>query len=800
VRVRGRNGVFYPSQPFTLDIIQLSGQCETVSDAGFSASSITPTAGNYETIILWDSSRLSGTSSEISSLQTQLGDFADLPSVNGVVVDVSTDIRVVEANTQADLNTSCPYAKNLVAEAVEDIIDGYWELNPLEYVVIAGNDDVIPFFREPDHAMLANEKNYVPPVKNSTHSQSSLKLGYFLSQDRYGSAIELSLKESVLPLPALAVGRLVETPGEISRMLDAYAVTNGGVVNTPTSTLVTGYDFLEDAALAIQSELEAGTGNTADTLITPRDVSPQDEASWNAQQLKDILLGQRHDLVFLAGHFSASSALAADYTSRLLTTDIQNSGVDMENSIIFSAGCHAGYNIVNEHDVPGVTREPDWAQVFASKGATLIAGTGYQYGDTDFIEYSERLYREFSQQLRVGTGPVPIGKALVAAKQVYLANTPQMRGIHEKALLEATLFGLPMLSVDMPNGRIISTADVSEITGTNSFTSDPGFTLGLQYADLNVTPSLTTNTVTLTKTVDILDPGESLTVEATYLSGTNGVIANPAEPVLPLESRNVSVPGYTARGVGFRSGTYVDLSDVIPLTGAATTEVRGVHTPFLSDVYFPIKLWGLNYFDTLVSQGAGETYLNAIPAQFLSGATDSTRGTLRKITDMDFRLYYSNEFDTYAGGSVPALAAAPSITSISSAINNGEVTFGINVLGNPSAGIQEVWITYTAESGHLYGSWQSLDLVQNTFDSTLWEGTLNLANTPPEDVRFMVQAVNGVGLVGMATNLGLAYIPGVDPAVREPTTLSLEAYEPTAPYGTRATFSAVLTTSNDGTS
>ena len=138
----------------------------------------------------------------------------------------------------------------------------------------------------------------------------------------------------------------------------------------------------------------------------------------------------------------------------MITQDVLSSTVDMENAIIFSAGCHSGYNIVNSDAVPNVTREPDWAQAFARKGATLIAGTGYQYGDTDFIEYSERLYLEFAKHLRYGAGPVSLGKALVGAKQTYLENTPRMRGIHEKSLLQATLFGLPMLKVDLPTGRI----------------------------------------------------------------------------------------------------------------------------------------------------------------------------------------------------------------------------------------------------------------------------------------------------------------------------------------------------------
>ena len=161
-------------------------------------------------------------------------------------------------------------------------------------------------------------------------------------------------------------------------------------------------------------------------------------------------------MIFLAGHFSANSALAADFSTSLLTTDLAASPVNLVNSIVFSAGCHAGYNLVDGDAVTGVTLPLDWAQAFAQKRATLIAGTGYQYGDTDFLEYSERLYRDFARQLRAGTGAVSVGEALVRAKLDYLATTPDLRGLHEKALLETAVFGLPMLGVNMPAGRDIA--------------------------------------------------------------------------------------------------------------------------------------------------------------------------------------------------------------------------------------------------------------------------------------------------------------------------------------------------------
>ena len=143
--------------------------------------------------------------------------------------------------------------------------------------------------------------------------------------------------------------------------------------------------------------------------------------------------------------------------------------------------------------MPNVTQTLDWAQAFARKRATLIAGTGYQYGDTDFLEYSERLYRNFARELRAGTGAVSVGEALVRAKLDYLATTPDVRGLHEKALLEAAVFGLPMLGVNMPAGRGGSAGGGGAITPV-PVASGPAATLGLRTFDLAVAPSLTTNT------------------------------------------------------------------------------------------------------------------------------------------------------------------------------------------------------------------------------------------------------------------------------------------------------------------
>ena len=126
--------------------------------------------------------------------------------------------------------------------------------------------------------------------------------------------------------------------------------------------------------------------------------------------------------------------------------------------------------------------------------------------------------------------------------------------------------------------------------------------------------------------------------------------------------------------------------------------------------------------------------------------------------------YYSDNVASYPESNIPALAAPPEIAQVTSITDTNTVTFTVRVTSDPSVGVQEVWVTYTGASGPFFGAWQSLDLIQDASDSTVWTGVLPL---PPgqtwDNVRFTVQAVNGVGLVTLVTNFGNYFIPGIDP-------------------------------------
>ena len=265
-------------------------------------------------------------------------------------------------------------------------------------------------------------------------------------------------------------------------------------------------------------------------------------------------------------------------------------------------------------------------------------------------------------------------------------------------------------------------------------------------------------------------------------------------------TKNVSVPNTVLRGVGLRTAEYSETPGVIPLTGAATTELRGVHSPFLSDVWFPLGVWNLNYFDAVDEDALGATgdvtRLYVTPAQHRSTAPGSLTNTRRQVDRVTYRLYYSDYIDTVWNDgvpSVPALSDAPTILEVRSSESGGQLQFQVRVVGNPAAGVQDVWITYTATSGPWFGRWQALDLTQDEDDSTLWRGTLALNANVVADVRYAVQAANGVGLVTWAENLGRYYTVGGD-VEPSPSQITLDEPLPSTegPFGTQATFSAQL--------
>ena len=151
-------------------------------------------------------------------------------------------------------------------------------------------------------------------------------------------------------------------------------------------------------------------------------------------------------------------------------------------------GCHAGLN------VPDVLVGPpldDWAETLAREGAVFGGNTGYGFGDTATVAYSERLTALFASHL---DRSLTVGQAWMQAIQDYWSTLQTVGVYDEKVMAEATFYGLPFYGVgkapapvpffpkttrSAAAAPVISPLAVDPITGLEAapFTVAPAFTL-----------------------------------------------------------------------------------------------------------------------------------------------------------------------------------------------------------------------------------------------------------------------------------------------------------------------------------
>ena len=171
----------------------------------------------------------------------------------------------------------------------------------------------------------------------------------------------------------------------------------------PHVALATGYDFM--AAPGRRGRPGVRLWRVLPWTNTPcrpsRTAAPAGY-SWTATQLTTDLSCSHHDLVFLGAHFSANNLLAGDDATTLTTNTFAGHGQPLDNSLVLSAGCHSGYNIDAADGIPDVTDDLAWPQAFTEAGATLIAGTGYQYGDSNYVAYSDQVYVDLANSSTTG--------------------------------------------------------------------------------------------------------------------------------------------------------------------------------------------------------------------------------------------------------------------------------------------------------------------------------------------------------------------------------------------------------------
>ena len=716
--------------------------------------------GAVDTLLIAQPDRLAATwgTGAVQGLWDQLGPFMTGYGKSKLVRldDPANPHGIADAYAAWDHDPCSVGLANDVVRAIGLIIDDEVAANPaIRSVVMMGADDIVPMARLRDATSVANERDRGQDFSGQSNALvSSLSGGYVLTDDPYSSADPQAVGSREMFVPDLSVGRLLESPSEIGAAL-GYFTQQHGMLPASATSLVTGYDFLRDGANAVASALvtNAGGGRTNTSLNSD---------TWSRADLARTLLGAPApgaandpalpvpDIASVNAHFDEQNALPAlgntskSQASLFTVDDAAAAGTTvrggvaqptLQGRVLFSMGCHAGLNLSDKIGLTGSTK--DWAQTFADQQAIWIANTGYGYGDTDSVAFSERLMSLVADQL--DRSPT-LGAALVAAKQRYAGGLAMVSPYDEKALQEATYYGLPMWSLPTPK-----TGPAPALTPAASAPSSIG---GLRTAD--VSKSLTDNGTTGTGDSQfrlVQDAGTTSLSQGHYdVAGqTLSVPRRPIQPRVEADvtadsTRDPSLAGFVAKGALITALGSKDIVGFKPDYYRPSIDDASNESPQdVGDAAFPAGLQSVTTYGK-------QQRLVVVPGQFrpTPGLATPGRGTERLYTNFTARVFYGPESDPDD--------VAPTILQSSAAVTGSTVTITAKIvdLGTQSKGVAQVQALFTQS-----GTWTVVNNFQPVGDPTdntyVGTGTVSSAGKP---VDYYLQAVDGSGNVGRFANKG----------------------------------------------
>jgi WD40-like Beta Propeller Repeat/Peptidase family C25 len=692
------------------------GQCNPRSfpNAGQGAAGAIPALpANVNTLILVNQKRLGDTygataMNDVMAKLNQLARRADLGIV-GAVVPVEGDPGVAAAYGAWDANPCSPAAANRVVSEIGRLLDGLEPAN-LRYKVIVGGDDQIPFARVPDETLIANESTYAQSLSGANNQyKGAFGHGFLMTDDVYAEEGAPQLFGHELFVPDQALGRVLETPTEIIGLINAFLGVNGAVA--PQRSLVTGYDFLTDGSNAVNAPFAQAFGASAKTLISE---------TWDETNLDAALFpasGPPPQLNSINAHFDHTRLLpaaenAAQRSANLYESqDIRNRGAAaVAQRLFFSMGCHSGLSISDVIYGGGSALAKDWTQTFLGGGAfAWIGNTGYGLGDTVEVAYTERLHALFSGNL---DGSLTLGEAIAHAKQEYLSQLAIVGGYDAKVVMQATLFGLPMLK--------IGSGPAANDPPSLPTQTDPA--TGLQAAPFTQSPQFTPV---------VTNEGKFYRAQTTQ--------ATNRRPIEPAVNFDVTQPGKVAHGIVITS-LRSQSPDEQPFDAAfsrVVTDDSDDELELVGEASHPAKIQSLSTFKSFTSPTGTRQNAVLIAGLYRSDGVPDPEGIgIHRLYDqIGGYVLYSDPSET--DFTPPELGRFETQT-----IGNG-VAFAVNVT-DADGTVKDVKVIYRDCSG----TWRLATLQPSGLNR--WSGGGALAANCNQ-IDYYVQAVDDAGNVAVSS-------------------------------------------------
>ncbi|MDP9164588.1 MAG: choice-of-anchor D domain-containing protein [Actinomycetota bacterium] len=708
------------------------------------------------TIVLADAQRLAMQYSSAGAQQVMDAAAQLVAGGKGQVLQVDSDPGVRAAYVSYDANPCSPTAANGVVRAINAFVDqqvsGPGVKSRLRYLVIAGDDTIIPLARLEDHTRDGNERDMAGDLLLAGNNSlaGAAGNGFYLSDDPYATFTPQSVLGQVTYLPQVAAGRLVESPTQIVRQINQYLTFKGVADPRTTATnplappsgsrpaLITDYDFLASGGTATARSL-AGNGFSVDHSLSGVN------ATWTRQQLEDAWFNHSPVpyVAALNAHYDQYRALPAAGNATGNESDLYSTAHLAANTnqdllarrIIFSVGCHSGLNVPDELAGSGATsdviaRTYDFAQAYADKGSAVMVGNlGYGYADTQTLAYSAKLMSLFAQGM---DGRFTLGTAFAEAKRTYLSQLGGLSAYDLKAMQETVLWGLPMYRlnastpIDPPAGPV-ATPTVDSRTGLSSV----GLTVGNAAHPLAFTSHTASDGSSY---LDAASTDPAVTDHAAHTVATSGRPILPAQFVAVPQVGGLQVHSVVPDGLTSAAATHVTAT-----FAQANVDSAAAGSNPLAGGIFPTTLGHVG--TVLDNSGLARTTLVVSAAQFRGDNTGVPgSGAVRTFAASTWKAYYGP-----VGSVTP-----PTFGQIDAYALTGATSFSVDV--TPAAGrtVKRVYALALPSSGS--GAWYHVELLPGS--GTRWTGSLN-----GPMAEYLTVAIDDQGNAAVSTKKGTDYGP-----------------------------------------
>ncbi len=817
------------------------------NSATHQASIVRPT--DVETVILTHFQRMrsqqAASAADLEALQAKLSDFAGHGSVNGVIFDLgySEDLAALyerwdagspdpeeEAARANEVLFGCePAVCGGKISGIQILLDSVLSLYDLDgnfgfgaqaarangYLMLVGDDRIVPLARIGDRTLNPSEQDYVSPGGLSALGLTATRttVGRALADNRYLSddplvarggvkvrRDDLDRKRNFLPL--LITGRLLEEPAQIVDSLNRFLELDGKLDLTQRDrrVLVTGYDFLQDSSRRIRNIWRQALAPTQDPASLEPVYGQLIGSTWGYQTVgerSNILLqhmsgfGQgAYGIISLNGHATHyQEGVPGDDFDDIqgLNTAAIDAGLDLYGSVLYAVGCHGGLP-VPDRGATTLDRPWDLAQTYLDRGALVyIANSGFGWGLKNSVGYSERLVEIFTEEL-TSASELTVGQAVHSAKYRYFDEDAEEFDAYDvKTSLQWTLYGFPMTTIITGIADSATEAAIAknligvtaaeeepvETTEPNLLVAATQFSIKGDLAYAKYTAS--GEQIPLLTVCPPPADGEPAGCYYTLNGGATSAADLPVEPVLRWDTR---VSNTSQHGVLWKGGKYTEESNWTPVFARLVSN-GGELDPGSLPRKIMIRPRGGSRPGSLFGQDdcrATDTAINQlslIPAEL----HDEGNGLLthRLYRDVSIETFYFRgaEADDNCDREGPLFEDADSYHEV----HDSTVRWSVPVTDEDS----EVWRVVVVYDDEANQEWKAIDLTFSE-ESGRWEGYLPLSPTDGWDtLTYFLQAVDKKGNVSFFEfqDAGKAAGPsGIDLGLPNPVELDMPSVSP----------------------